>query len=290
MTDETLETWIGRTRETGDEITLPALRRIAALLDRDDDFAPGTPIPPHWYAMFFPDIAPQRDIGRDGHPRRGDFLPPVALPRRMFAGRRVRFHAPLHVGETARKTSRITAITPKTGRSGDMVFVTIRHEIAVGGELRITEDQDVVYRGDARAAAAPPAAAPASPEADPAWHETWTATPVMLFRYSAITFNGHRIHYDADYVRDVEGYPGLVVNGGLTLLMLTEAAIRAYGQPPTGIAVRNLRPLFAGADVRLCGGALADGQAKCRAEDAAGNHAVDALFQFDDPGSPPSPL
>lgn len=263
---ETMDEWIGRSRAQQDEITRPALLRIAALLDREMEFPAGSPIPPHWYAMFFPEIARQSQLGPDGHPRRGDFLPPVALPRRMFAGRRVRFHAKLRVGDAAEKQSTIQAITPKTGRSGKMVFVTILHRISVGGVLCVEEEQDVVYREAAMPGAAPPAPTPA-PEAS--WSEQVEPTTTLLFRYSSVTWNTHRIHYDADYTRGTEGYPALVVNGGLTLLLLLEAAIRRRGGPPVSLSVRNVRPLFAHAPVTLAG----DGD-RAWAADASGALAV----------------
>lgn len=264
--------WIGRTRRAEDEVTRPALRRIAALLDMaDTDFPDGGPVPPHWYAMFFPEIARQSELGLDGHPRKGEFLPPVPLPRRMFAGRRVRFDGTLHVGDRATKRSEIVAITPKAGRSGAMVFVTIRHVISVATAPVITEEQDVVYRAAVRPEA--PMAAPQPAPVEPTWQETVTPTPTLLFRYSAITFNGHRIHYDADYARDEEGYPGLVMNGGLTLLLLLQAAARATGRVPAGVSVRNVRPLFVGGTVTLAG---AGNQAW--AADAAGAVCVSADF------------
>lgn len=275
MTD--LSAWIGRSRSAEDEITRPALRRIAAMLDRADDFAPGTPIPPHWYAMFFPDIAPQSGLGLDGHPRKGDFLPPVDLPRRMFAGRRVTFPGRLRVGDLATKHTEITAITPKTGRSGRMIFVTLRHTIMAGGVPAVVEEQDVVYREPASPGAPPPAGTRAP--ADAAWRETVLPDTVLLFRYSAVTFNGHRIHYDADYTRGVEGYPGLVVNGGLTLLLLLEAARRASGADPVSVSVRNLRPLHAGHAVTLAGTARA-ADARAWAADGDGNLAVAAELAY----------
>ncbi len=268
-----LEDWIGRSRTHEDEITRPALRRIASMLDRSDVFAPGDPIPAHWYAMFFPEIARQSQLGPDGHPARGDFLPPVALPRRMFAGRRVRFVSPLAAGDVATKTSTIAAITPKTGRSGQMVFVTIRHAISVGARVAIEEEQDVVYREPPAPGAAPPAAT-AAPEGA-TWRGSYLPTTTLLFRYSALTWNGHRIHYDADYTRGEEGYPGLVVNGGLTLLMLLEAAIAANGASPRQIAVRNVSPLIAGAAVTLAG----DGS-RAWAASAAGALSVSAELSF----------
>ncbi len=266
------QSWIGRTQEQDDEITRPALRRIAALLDRADEFSLGQPIPPHWYTMFFPEIVPQSQIGEDGHPRRGDFLPPIALPRRMFAGRRMRFIGPLRVGDVATKISEIVAITPKRGRSGEMVFVTIRHTVAVGGVTVITDEQDVVYREAAVPGA--PLPEPTSAPKDAAWSEIVMPSTVLLFRYSAVTYNGHRIHYDGDYVRGAEGYPGLVVNGGLTLLLLLEAAIRNVGRMPRGVAVRNIRPLYCGDAVTLAGSETA-----AWAADGGGALAVSAQLE-----------
>ncbi len=234
-----MKSWIGRAQETQDEISPGLARRAWALLD-----LPGEPpaiLPPHFVALYFWDVAPQAALGPDGHPKTGDFLPPVALPRRMLAGRRLRFPGgALRLGAPASKRSEITAITPKQGRSGKMVFVTITHRVECAGEIAAIEEQDVVYR---EAASAPSALTPAPAIA--LWRESLTPDPTMLFRYSAITFNGHRIHYDADYTRDAEGYPALVVNGGLTILLLLRAALRAN---PTGrlagYEARTMRPLY----------------------------------------------
>ena len=261
--------WIGCSREAEDEITRPALARIAAMLGDPRRFAPGDTVPAHWYAMFFPELAPPAGLGPDGHPAKGEFLPPVPLPRRMFAGRRVVLAGVLRAGDAAVKRSTITAITPKQGRSGAMVFVTLRHEIAVRGVVVVAEEQDVVYRE----AMGGGGGGSGEPAPGAAWREEFTPDPVLLFRYSAITFNGHRIHYDADYVRTVEGYPGLVVNGGLTLLLLLEAAGRALGGVPARYAARNHRPFFAGAPVTLAGDR--DG---AWAADASGRLAVRVTF------------
>ena len=270
-----MDEWIGRSRTQEDEITRPALRRIAALLDRADQaFPTGSPIPPHWYAMFFPDIAPQSQLGPDGHPRRGDFLPPIDLPRRMFAGRRVAFPGTLRVGDLATKRSEIISISPKSGRSGAMVFVTVRHSISVGGLDAVIEEQDIVYREAAIAGLAPPA--PTAPD-NAAWSETTTPTTPLLFRYSSVTYNTHRIHYDADYARDAEGYPALVMNGGLTALLLVEAAIRRYGRPPAGLDIRNVSPLFVDRPVTLAGTALTD-TAAIWAANSEGGLAVSVRF------------
>ncbi len=278
MTTPDLAQWIGRTREGEDEITRPALRRIAAMLDRSEDFAPGTPIPPHWYAMFFPEIAPQSAIGADGHPRRGDFLPPIDLPRRMFAGRRVTFPGVLRVGDIAAKRSEIVSITPKTGRSGRMMFVTVRHTISARDGVAVVEEQDLVYREAAAPGVAPPDTTPAP--SDPAWREAAHPDPVLLFRYSAVTFNGDRIHYDVDYTRGIEGYPALVVNGGLTLLLLLEAAIRAHGRQPVSVSVRNIRPLHIGHDITLAGSTILAGKAAAWAADHTGALAVSAEIGY----------
>jgi 3-methylfumaryl-CoA hydratase len=250
-----LTSWIGRSKELTDEIAPNQARRAMALLG-----LPGEPpalLPPHWASLYFPEIAPQGELGDDGHPRKGDFLPPVPLPRRMFAGRRVRFAGgALRLGATATKRSEIAAVTEKTGRSGPMVFVTIRHTVRCDGADVLVEDQDVVYR---QGAAANPVTAPAPAPAASAWSEAVTPDAVMLFRYSAITFNGHRIHYDADYARSVEGYPALVMNGGLTTLLLLQAALRhGGGRALAGFEARAVRPLFAGRAITL-GAAAADG-------------------------------
>ena len=267
--------WIGRSQTQEDEITRPALRRIAALLDMDDPgFAAGTPIPPHWYAMFFPEIARQSHLGADGHPRRGDFLPPVPLPRRMFAGRRVRFVGALRVGDVATKSSEILSVTPKSGRSGPMVFVTIRHTISVGGDVALIEEQDVVYRE----AALPGAVAPPPPPAPaPVWSETVTPTTTLLFRYSSVTWNTHRIHFDADYVRAVENYPDLVMNGGLTALLLIEAATARFGAPK-GLEIRNVSPLFVNQTVTLAGALPIAGAAAIWAANPDGGLATQVKF------------
>jgi 3-methylfumaryl-CoA hydratase len=252
---EDLAAWVGRTREVRDEMTAPAARRLAAMLDRSaPDLSPGAAVPPHWMAILFDDAQPQSRLGADGHPEKGEFLPPVDLPRRMLAGRRLAFHAPLRIGDPLTRRSEIAAITPKTGRSGRLVFVTVRHTVTGAAGTVAVEEQDIAYReAPAPGAAAKPEEPAALPEA--AWRAPFHPDPVLLFRYSALCFNGHRIHYDADYARDVEGYPALVVNGGLTILMLLEAALRAS---PAGVQllaaeIRTIRPLFCGRPAHLAG-------------------------------------
>jgi len=249
-TTEALDGWIGRTERTTDQMTRQAALRTAALLDLpSDDLTDGAALPQSWYALLFGPLAPQSEIGPDGHPRKGDFLPPISLPRRMFAGRRVAFHAPLRIGDKVERMSEIARIEPKQGRSGRMVFVTVIHRIRARSTALVTEEQDIVYRE----AAQPGAPAPQAPPTGTAWSRTVTPDPVMVFRYSALTYNGHRIHYDADYTRAIEGYPERVVNGGLTTLLLLELARAKLERRFAAVATRNLRPLFVDRPITLSG-------------------------------------
>ena len=213
-------TWLGRSEQRSDVITAAPLDAWAATLDRDDPEARlGSSVPPlaHW--LFFLPAARQSQIGPDGHPQRGGFLPPVPLPRRMWAGGRLTFHHALQVGDEVVRKSRIASIDAKSGRSGALAFVTVHHEITDARGLAISEEHDIVYRGAPRVDA-PPAAPQAAP-VDESFSRRIEPDPVLLFRFSALTFNGHRIHYDRSYVTEVEGYPGLIVHGPLiaTLLM-----------------------------------------------------------------------
>jgi 3-methylfumaryl-CoA hydratase len=199
------------------------------------------------------------EAGPDGHPKRGDFLPPVPLPRRMWAGGRLTFHEPLKVGERAVRTSTIVNIEDKTGRSGRLVFVTVQHDIEVAGELRIEEEHDIVYRDAPHPGAAPQKAAPA-PDGE-TWRRTINADPVMLFRYSALTFNSHRIHYDYPYVTEVEGYPGLVVHGPLIATLLVDLVRRELPEATVqSFAFKALRPTFANQPFTVCGKPSDDGK------------------------------
>jgi 3-methylfumaryl-CoA hydratase len=249
-----LQSWIGRARVVEEEIALSAVRRIAGTFDMDPDaFAKGSALPPHWFNLFFSDVARQSAIGPDGHPRKGEFLPPIPLPRRMGAGRRVRIHGRLRVGDAAAKRVEVAAITPKTARTGQIVVLTMRHTITARGETIAVEEFDAIYReevpkGTATAATTPPRA----PE-DHAWEDRVPLDPVQVFRYGAITWNAHRIHYDADYARGTEGYPGVVMNGGLTMHLLVESALRRAPSPLRGFTTRLVSPLFVGDHVALRG-------------------------------------
>jgi len=257
MDGSDLKGWIGRTQTLADEMTRQMARRTAALLDQPDDgLVTGAALPQGWYSVLFGPLAPQSQIGPDGHPKLGDFLPPVPLPRRMFAGRKVTFHAPVRIGDAVERISEIAKIEPKSGRSGQMMFVTVVHRVSARGTVRITEEQTIVYREAAQPGAAPTAAQ--APPTGAAWSRTVVPDPVMVFRYSALTYNGHKIHYDADYTRTVEGYPERVVNGGLTTLLLLELARANLKRPLASVTTRNLRPLFVDRPITLCGTVAGD--------------------------------
>ena len=241
-----LQQWVGKSEELHDDITAAPLRGLSATLDRDDaQPAKGTPVPPLGHWLYFLPQAPQSQLGPDGHPRRGGFLPPVPLPRRMWAGGRLTWVPgnPLRVGDAARKVSRIESVTHKSGRTGEMVFVLVKHEVHNAQGLCLTEEHDIVY-----VAAAQPGAKPASPiaaQTAATWQRRIVPDDVLLFRYSALTFNGHRIHYDRQYVTEVEGYPGLIVHGPLIATLLTDLVRRHESHAVMRrFAFRALRPTF----------------------------------------------
>jgi 3-methylfumaryl-CoA hydratase len=252
------ESWIGRTREDADEVCVTEVRRLAAMLDQDGArYSQGTELPESWYAILFGPLAPQSTLGPDGHPLTGDFLPPLHDTRRMFGGRRVRFHSPLHVGDMVKRVSAVRSVEQKSGRSGPFTLVTVVHELGVASKPAVTEEQDIVYRPAANDLAASASATEKRGAVDAEEKQDWTRTirpdSVLLFRYSAITFNAHRIHYDLAYTREREGYPDLVMNGGLTLLLLIETARPHLPGKIEAYAARALRPLFVDQDIALYG-------------------------------------
>ena len=243
--------WIGNTRTIEDYISPTPARLLQMTLD--DTAAPlgnGDPLPPIWHWCYFSEAAPQSTLGPDGHAPRGGFLPPVSLPRRMFAGGRLTFPAPLRIGAPARQTAEIASVVEKEGRSGRLCFVTVRYATEQDGAVRIEEERDFVYREESSAPSAPePVAPPDAPEG--AWSRTVTPDPVMLFRYSALTFNGHRIHYDRPYVTEVERYPGLIVHGPLIATLLLEVVRFNQERPVVAFSFRARAPLFDMAPFRV---------------------------------------
>lgn len=248
-----LRRWIGREQTARDAVTSFPVAALAATLDRDD-IRPkqGDPLPPLWHWLYFLPVHPLSRAGPDGHDSRGGFLPPVPLPRRMWAGSRFEFHRPLPVGASISRVSRIGDITHKEGRSGSLVFVLVRHEVSDGGGLALTEEHDIVYRENAKLGDPPPPPQLAPGTED--WSREIKPDPVLLFRYSALTFNSHRIHYDRRYVMEVEGYPGLVVHGPLIATLLLDLFSRNMPQATLArFSFRAVRPLFDIAPFQVCG-------------------------------------
>jgi 3-methylfumaryl-CoA hydratase len=243
---EHLQSWIGRTEQLDDEVAATPMAALAATLDIDP---PGDILPPLWHWLYFLPIHRQSELGPDGHARRGGFLPPVELPRRMWAGGRLEFHRPLHKGEKIVRRSRIADVRFKQGRSGALVFVVVRHEISNDGGVAITEEHDIVYR-DHGGAVVEPQAAPK----DATWQRTIRPDDVLLFRYSALTFNGHRIHYDRRYATETEGYPGLVVHGPLIATLLADLVRRNVpDRRITWFEFRAVGPLYDTGHFSVCG-------------------------------------
>ncbi len=240
---ESFDAWVGRTDESADQITQAPIRLMQATLDAASACALPPDLPPLWHWLYFLPGERQSNIGPDGHPKRGGFLPPISLPRRMWAGGRLQFLRPLAVGERVRRVSLIKSVQTKDGRSGRLVFVTVQHKISDTQGAVIHEEQDIVYR-DAPAPGAP-APQPTAAPTDEQFGRTVTPDPVLLMRYSALTFNGHRIHYDRPYAMQEEGYPGLVVHGPLIATLLMEELRRAHpGRAIRGFEFKAVSPLF----------------------------------------------
>jgi 3-methylfumaryl-CoA hydratase len=238
-----LSSWIGRTREQQDLIALDraeAMRLTVA--EHLPALSAGDPLPPLWHWLYFWEVAPLGGLGYDGHPAKGDFLPPVPLPRRMWAGSRLSFLSPLPLGARATRHSRIAKVEEKEGRSGKLAFVTLSHRIEAEGRLCIEEEHDIVYRAPPAPGEQPRAGAPAPDGA--AWRREARPSEVMLFRYSALTFNGHRIHYDRRFCLEREGYPGLVVHGPLLATLMVGLAAERSGRAVASFAFRALAPVF----------------------------------------------
>lgn len=259
MTDSTSGTapdfreWIGRTETVHDGLSPEQARRAAATFDDEvTSVAAGSPMPPLWQWCYFLPHARQSALDVDGHPHRGGFLPPIPYPRRMFAGARMQFHAPLRLGQPATREGEIRNVLLKSGRSGSLAFVTVGYHFVQDGVTCIDEEQDIVYREPGAPVAAPsvlPAPAP-----DPArWMRTIVPDSRLLFRFSALTFNAHRIHYDRPYARDEEGYPGLVVHGPLTAMLLADLVRRNTNRALRAFSFRGLAPLFDLAPFHLAG-------------------------------------
>lgn len=247
-----LNRWLGKSSQATDVLSAKQANLMATVTGVPAGFNNGDPLPPLWHWIYFPFAAPVTALGRDGHSQPGGFLPPVDLPRRMWAGSRFDFIAPLLIGDQAVKTSRIESISLKNGRSGALCFVTVSHLVSVDGQPRLREEHDIVYREDPNPDT--PVKKPENAPQDPDWQQTITPDPVTLFRYSALTFNGHRIHYDRLYCREVEGYPDLVVHGPLIGTLLAGLAVKAHPERPLKrFSFRAHNPVFDSAPFSIAG-------------------------------------
>jgi 3-methylfumaryl-CoA hydratase len=263
-----LEAWIGRVRTQSAILDAEIARRYAAAMGADLDVEARFPPLGHW--AYFNDAVEPAQLGPDGHPRRGIFLPPIALPRRMFASSSLRFEAPLALGEAAELTSTIADIRRRSGRSGELILMDTVRELTQGGKSRLTETQTIAYRD------AGPSTPPTPDTGAGGEGELWTPTTVDLFRYSAATYHGHRIHYDQTYAREQEGYPDLVVHGPFTAAKLHDLATRTAGAPLKAFSFRALAPIFVGQPVRLRADAAPNSVIAVRCDGAA---AMSATFE-----------
>jgi 3-methylfumaryl-CoA hydratase len=270
--------WIGRTETVRDRIGATPFSALRATLDLPPMPVPdGTPLPPLWHWLHFLPLHRASEIGPDGHARRGGFLPPVPLPRRMWAGSQFEFRAPVRVGDAVERVSTIADVAVKSGRTGPLVFVKVRHDLYCNGAgaPALVEFHDIVYREARQPGDVEPAPQPAP--IDAAWQREWLPDDVLLFRYSALTFNGHRIHYDRRYVTEVEGYPGLVVHGPLIATLLLDLLHRELpGADVAGFRFKAVRPSFDGRPLRVSGRRTGD-TVRLWAQDHEGWLTMDAV-------------
>lgn len=266
--------WSPQAVTTKDPMDPDRARLLVSTLDLADEFTDGDALPPLWQWLYFADWVPTAGLGEDGHPSTGPQLPPIPKRRRMFAGGRVEVRAPLTLGQPAERRSEATAVTNKTGRSGELLFVTVRHEYQQAGSVALVEEQDLVYRTDT--GIAPSFTRSSEPLGEP--QAQWTARPVthspLLFRFSALTSNAHRIHYDSDYAINTEGFPGLVVQGPLLALYMSEL-LRANtaGRSVNNFEFRLSKPVFVGDPIEVQANRDGDGFALAVVSANAAMHA-----------------
>jgi 3-methylfumaryl-CoA hydratase len=277
MNADELKAWTGRSETLSDVVTAAPVRMLRATLDLPADPAVQS-LPALWHWLYFLPSARQSELGPDGHPKRGGFLPPVPLPRRMWAGGQLEFFHPLRIGDAVERVSTIEDVTLKSGRSGELCFVRVRHELNSPRGLALREFHDIVYRPEPVPGAAAAAGEPA-PAAQ--WSERIVPDDVLLFRYSALTFNGHRIHYDRKYVTQVEGYPGLIVHGPLLATLLAGLGGRQFpGREPRAFSFRALKPVFDLHPFEICGRADGSDAADLWVRDHEGHRTMAARMEF----------
>ena len=272
--------WVGREETREGRLSEELAGMMGAALGHaaapGSDLSPGAAMPPLWHWAAFPEFVPMEELGADGHPRLGRFLPPLPYPRRMWAGGQLSFDGTLAVGETLRRRSEIVSVDEKQGGTGSMVFVRVAHAVE-GARGRIEERQDIVYL-DIPETFRPPKAIPAPGEPD--FEETVAMSEARLFRFSAATFNAHRIHYDLAYTREVEKYPNLVVHGPMQAMMLMEAATRHVGQAPAKFRFRGVHPMFHDQDLRLVGRREEGAIELCTAAAREGHQCLQARMEW----------
>lgn len=244
---EALRTWIGRTQRCVDVVTPRLVASLHAMLNHDlvghEADAHSVPHCIHW--CLAPELTPAAKLDKDGHGMRGEFLPPVPLPRRMWAGGDVVFHDSLRLGDEVERLARVEDVRLKPGSTGTLCFVTVRHDLSTSRGIAVSERQDIVFREQTPNQATARRISSEAPQWQ--WRRRIQCDPILLFRYSALTFNSHRIHYDADYCREHESYPGLLVQGPLQASLLLEFAASIRGQQsPRSFSFRSMSPLFAG--------------------------------------------
>ncbi len=255
---EHLRQWVGRKEAHTDLATAWPIAAMNATLDRRDlPLNDGDAIPEGWHWLYFLETAAASELAHDGHPMRGGFLPPVTLPRRMWAGGRLEFKRLIKIGERMSRESEILSVEPKSGKSGNLVFVTVRHTVTASNTVAVVEEHDIVYRDAAQPGAPAPAGKPAPASA--VWRHEVMPDEAMLFRYSALIFNAHRIHYDLDYCRKEEGYPGLIVHGPLQTTLLLDLCRRHAGKPVRKLDYRAVSPVFHNEKLNVGGIPSADG-------------------------------
>ncbi|HKA42391.1 MAG TPA: MaoC family dehydratase N-terminal domain-containing protein [Burkholderiales bacterium] len=245
-----LKAWVGRQEAAGDVLAPFQANALAATLDRDETYPAGAPLPPLWNWVYLNELFKTSELADNGHGTLGGFMPPIPLPRRMWAGGRFTFKRPLRIGQAARRVSTVADLTAKEGDSGELVFLLLRHEISGPDGTAITEEQDIVYRAPPRTSEPPARVRRAADKA--LWRREIALNEVQLFRYSALIFNAHRIHYDEPYCRR-EGYPGLVVHGPLLATLLADLVRRNTDRPMTAFRYRAVRPLFLPSPCIACG-------------------------------------
>tara|TARA_Y100001934_G_scaffold117440_1_gene143801 strand:+ start:28781 stop:29620 length:840 start_codon:yes stop_codon:yes gene_type:complete len=238
------DAWIGKKTTTTALVTAYQADSLMATLDRDHvPFKDGDEIPPGWHLFYIREVVKLSDTAEDGHPKRGSFLPLIDLPRRMWAGTAATYHRPIHVGEIIKNVTTIESVTSKTGKTGNLVFLKLKHEISGENGIATKEIQDVVYRENAKKGVKSPE--PPLPPYEATWKRTIIPSPVLLFRFSALTMNSHRIHYDRKYVTEIENYPGLLVHGPLTFTLLLDLfRCEMPGKSLKSCSVRAVSPIY----------------------------------------------